>query len=165
MTDNIYNEVLIDHNLHPQHLHELPCATCSNAGLNPTCGDSLTLHLNIENGVITDGSFTGVGCAISQASTDIMLDLIIGRTPEEAKHLGHLFGRMIGGEITDDELEELEEAYQGIKELVEAYDFKTADSIIKQLEEYSIPASAQEKYNLLVQLLAAVDRDKILEIL
>ena len=110
MMNNIYNEVLLDHNLHPLHLHELPCATCSNEGLNPTCGDSLTLHLNIENGVITDGSFTGVGCAISQASTDIMLDLIIGRTPQEAKHLGHLFGKMIGGEITDDELEELEEA-------------------------------------------------------
>lgn len=110
MTTNIYNEVLLDHNLHPLHLHELPCATCSNEGLNPTCGDSLTLHLNIENGVITDGSFTGVGCAISQASTDIMLDLIIGRTPQEAKHLGHLFEKMIGGEITDDELEELEEA-------------------------------------------------------
>ncbi|WP_295157849.1 Fe-S cluster assembly sulfur transfer protein SufU [uncultured Ruminococcus sp.] len=110
MTNNLYNEVLIDHNLHPQHLHELPCATCSNAGLNPTCGDSLTLHLNIDNGVITDGSFTGVGCAISQASTDIMLDLIIGRTPQEAKHLGNLFGKMISGDITDDELEELEEA-------------------------------------------------------
>ena len=61
--------------------------------------------------------------------------------------------------------EELEEAFQGIKELVEAYDFKTADSIIKQLEEYSIPESAQEKYNRVVQLLAAVDREKILEIL
>ena len=110
MSDNFYNEVLIDHNLHPQHLHELPCATCSNDGLNPTCGDSLTLHLNIEDGIIKDGSFTGVGCAISQASTDIMLDLIIGRSPEEAKHLGRLFGKMIGGEITEDELEELEEA-------------------------------------------------------
>ena len=110
MTNNIYNEVLLDHNLHPLHLHELPCATCSNDGLNPTCGDSLTLHLNIEDGIIKDGSFTGVGCAISQASTDIMLDLIIGRSPDEAKHLGRLFGKMIGGEITEDELEELEEA-------------------------------------------------------
>lgn len=110
MSDNFYNEVLIDHNLHPQHLHELPCATCSNAGLNPTCGDSLTLHLSIESGIIKDGSFTGVGCAISQASTDIMLDLIIGRTPDEARHLSDLFGRMINGTISDEELEELEEA-------------------------------------------------------
>ena len=110
MADNFYNEVLLDHNLHPQHLHELSCATCSNAGLNPTCGDSLTLHLNIEDGVIKDGSFTGVGCAVSQASADIMLDLIICRSVEEAKHLCRLFGKMISGEITDDELEELEEA-------------------------------------------------------
>ena len=78
MADNLYNEVLIDHNLHPIHLHELPCATCTNDGLNPTCGDSLTLNLIIEDGVIKDGSYTGVGCAISHASTDIMLDLVIG---------------------------------------------------------------------------------------
>ena len=110
MADNFYNEVLIDHNLHPMHLHELSCATCSNYGLNPTCGDSLTLHLNIENGVIKDGSFTGVGCAISQASTDIMLDLVIGKTLDEARHLSGLFTKMIGGEISEDELDELEEA-------------------------------------------------------
>ena len=110
MADSFYNEVLLDHNLHPQHLHELPCATCSSAGLNPTCGDQLTLHLSVEDGVIKDGSFTGIGCAISQASTDIMLDLIIGRTPDEARHLSELFGEMISGEIAEEELEELEEA-------------------------------------------------------
>jgi nitrogen fixation NifU-like protein len=110
MTDNIYNEVLLDHNLHPLHLHELPCASCTCAGLNPTCGDQLTLHLNIENGIITDGAFTGVGCAVSQASTDIMLELIIGKSVDEALHLKELFGRMIGSAITDEELEELEEA-------------------------------------------------------
>ena len=110
MTDNLYNEVLLDHNLHPLHLHDLPCATCSNAGLNPTCGDQLTLHLTIDKDVITDGAFTGVGCAVSQASTDIMLDLIIGRTVSEAVHIKELFGKMIAGEISDDELEELEEA-------------------------------------------------------
>ena len=110
MADNIYNEVLIDHNLHPVHLHEMPCATCSQAGLNPTCGDQLTLNLKIEDGVISDGSYTGVGCAISNASADIMLDLIIGRPVEEAKHLSELFAKMIKGGITDPELEELEEA-------------------------------------------------------
>ena len=110
MTDNLYNEVLIDHNLHPIHLHELPCATCSNAGLNPTCGDSLTLNLVIRDGVITDGSYTGVGCAISNASADIMLDLVIGRSVDDAKHIGELFSKMISGSITDEELETLEEA-------------------------------------------------------
>ncbi|MBP0966067.1 MAG: SUF system NifU family Fe-S cluster assembly protein [Oscillospiraceae bacterium] len=110
MSDNIYNEVLLDHNLHPMHLHDLPCATCSVDGLNPTCGDSLALHLHIEDGIIRDGSFTGVGCAISQASADIMLDIIIGRRVEEAQHLKELFTKMINGDISQDELDELEEA-------------------------------------------------------
>ena len=110
MADNFYNEVLLDHNLHPQHLHELPCATCSHAGLNPSCGDEITLHLQIRNGMVETGSYTGVGCAISQASADIMLDLIIGRSKEDALHLAELFKKMIAGEITEQELDELEEA-------------------------------------------------------
>ncbi len=110
MSDNIYNEVLLDHNLHPIHRCELKCATCSVNGINPSCGDQLTLHLVMENGIIKDGSFTGVGCAVSQASTDIMLDLIIGKTSEQAKHMHDLFSKMISGEITNEELEELEEA-------------------------------------------------------
>lgn len=110
MTNNFYDEVLIDHNLHPQHLHELPCATCSHAGLNPSCGDEITLHLQVKNGVVKSGSYTGVGCAISQASADIMLDLIIGRSKEDALSLVELFQRMIAGDITEEELEQLEEA-------------------------------------------------------
>ncbi len=78
--------------------------------MNPTGGDQLTLHLNLENGIIRDGFYTVVGCAISQASTDIMLDLVIGKTPAEAKRVKELFSKMIGGEITEDDLNELEEA-------------------------------------------------------
>ena len=110
MTDSFYGEVLADHNLHPLHRHELPCATHVCKGLNPTCGDDIELHLDIHDGVITNGSFTGIGCAISQASADIMLELIIGKTPEEAKHYTALFHKMIEGSVSDDELEELEEA-------------------------------------------------------
>ena len=110
MNEHFYNEVLLDHNLHPQHLHELSCATCSHAGLNPSCGDEITLHLQMKDGKVINGSYTGVGCAISQASADIMLDLIIGRSKDEALHLTDLFKKMIAGEITDDELDELEEA-------------------------------------------------------
>ncbi len=110
MTDQFYDEILLDHNMHPQHLHELPTATCSHAGVNPSCGDEITLHLDLSEGRITNGSFTGVGCAISQASADIMLDLMIGKTPQEALHLAELFSKMISGEITPEELESLEEA-------------------------------------------------------
>ena len=110
MADNFYGEVLTDHNLHPLHKHGLSYATCSHRGINPSCGDDITLELDIRDGVIKGGSFTGSGCAVSQASADIMLELIIGKTVEEAKHYQELFMKMIGGEINDDELEELEEA-------------------------------------------------------
>ncbi len=110
MADNFYGEVLTDHNLHPLHKHGLSCATCSHRGVNPSCGDDITLELEVRDGVIKGGSFTGSGCAVSQASADIMLELIIGKTVDEAKHYQELFMKMISGEINDDELEELEEA-------------------------------------------------------
>ncbi|MBR1764171.1 MAG: SUF system NifU family Fe-S cluster assembly protein [Ruminococcus sp.] len=110
MNNTFYSEILTDHNLRPEHKHELESANFRHEGINPSCGDDIVLNLKIEDGVIKDGSYTGSGCAISQASADIMLDLIIGKTTEEAKRLSEIFLRMIKGEITDEELEELEEA-------------------------------------------------------
>ena len=92
------------------HKHPLDTATASLEGVNPSCGDDIVLNLNIKDGVITDGSFTGDGCAISQASADIMLGMIVGKTEEEALKLGKLFLKMIQGEATDEEIDELEEA-------------------------------------------------------
>ena len=109
-TDSFYGEVLADHNLHPLHKHELECATDCCKGLNPTCGDNISLNLDIHDGIITDGSFTGIGCAVSQASADIMLELIIGKTLDEARHYTDLFRKMISGEASDEEIDELEEA-------------------------------------------------------
>ena len=112
MMDNrsFYNEILIDHNLHPGHKHELPDADLEMRGYNPTCGDDITMKLKVENGIIVDGAFQGSGCAISQASADMMLDLVIGKSKEEALRLAEIFLRMIKGKITEEELEELEEA-------------------------------------------------------
>ena len=78
--------------------------------MNPSCGDDIILNLKVEDGKIVDGSFTGDGCVISQASADIMLDLIIGREVEEAERLKESFLHMIKGEATDEEMELLEEA-------------------------------------------------------
>lgn len=112
MTDNrsFYNEILIDHNLHPGHKHDLPDADMEMRGYNPTCGDDITMKLKVQDGVIVDGAFQGSGCAISQASADMMLDLVIGKTQEEALRLSDIFLRMIKGTATEDEIEELEEA-------------------------------------------------------
>lgn len=107
---SFYNEILTDHNLHPMHKHALPDADMQLEGVNPSCGDDIILNLKVEDGKIVDGSFTGDGCAISQASADIMLDLIIGREVEEAERLKESFLHMIKGEATDEEMELLEEA-------------------------------------------------------
>ena len=111
MNDNtFYNEILIDHNLHPLHKETLENPTMILEGVNPTCGDDIVIQLVIQDGIIENAAFEGSGCAISQASADIMVDMIIGKTKEEALHLSDLFVRMIKGNCSDDELEELEEA-------------------------------------------------------
>lgn len=86
-------------------------ANISEHGHNPSCGDDITLQADIQDGVVKDAAYTGHGCAISQASADIMIDLIKGKSVEEALRLVDLFLDMIKREITDDdELEELEDA-------------------------------------------------------
>ena len=108
---DLYTEVIGEHSRSPENKGELAAATVRERGHNPSCGDEITLELQIENGIIKDAAFTGVGCAISQASTDIMNDLMRGKTVEEAQRLAQLFTSMIKREVTDDAaLEELDEA-------------------------------------------------------
>lgn len=111
---NIYTSTtFMEHNSHPDYKYEMDSPTYSHDGINPSCGDELTLMLRVENGVIEEASFTGHGCAISQASADIMADLITGETVEEAKRLSGLFLAMIRGEeLSEDDFEDLDEAAQ-----------------------------------------------------
>ena len=92
---NFYNQILTEHNLHPEHKQDLADANLVLEGVNPSFGDDIVLKLKVEDGVITDGAFVGDGCAISQASADIMLDLIIGEKKEDALHLAELFLKMM----------------------------------------------------------------------
>lgn len=111
---NIYTSTtFMEHNSHPDYKYEMDSPTYSHDGINPSCGDELTLMLRVENGVIEEASFTGHGCAISQASADIMADLITGETVEESKRLSGLFLAMIRGEeLSEDDFEDLDEAAQ-----------------------------------------------------
>ncbi len=106
----LYGEILNEHNLNPVHKNNMDSPTCFLDGVNPSCGDKITLQLKIENDKITDASFVGSGCAISQASTDMMADLIIGKSKEEALKLADIFDRMIKDHVSEEELEELDEA-------------------------------------------------------
>lgn len=110
MNNTFYNEILTDHNMNPAHKHELADANIRLEGINPSCGDDIIVSLKVEGDTVVDGAYEGDGCAISQASADMMLDLVIGKSRAEALRLADIFMRMITDKITDDEKEELEEA-------------------------------------------------------
>lgn len=107
---SFYNTILTEHNLHPLHKQVLKDANLALEVVNPSCGDDIVLQLKVEDGKITDGAFAGSGCAVSQASADMMIDLIIGKTKEEALKLSDIFLKMIHDEATPEEIEQLEEA-------------------------------------------------------
>ncbi|WP_027728895.1 Fe-S cluster assembly sulfur transfer protein SufU [Treponema sp. C6A8] len=109
-TKELYREILNEHNLNPIHKQNMENPSFCLEGVNPSCGDQITLQLKMEGDKITDASFIGSGCAVSQASADMMADLVIGKTKEEALKLADIFDRMIKGSVTDEELEELDEA-------------------------------------------------------
>lgn len=109
-TKELYREILNEHNINPLHKKEMENPTMTLNGVNPSCGDDITLNLKIEDDVVTDASFTGSGCAISQASCDMMADVIIGKSKETALKLAEIFDRMIKGQVSEEELEELDEA-------------------------------------------------------
>ncbi|MCI6892397.1 MAG: SUF system NifU family Fe-S cluster assembly protein [Treponema sp.] len=110
-TKELYREILNEHNVNPTHKKKMDNPTFCLEGVNPSCGDQIILELKIDDkGVIVDASYTGSGCAISQASVDMMADVLIGKTKEEALKLADIFDHMIKGSITDEELEQLDEA-------------------------------------------------------
>lgn len=108
---DIYTEVIMEHSKNRFNKRPMEDPSVSELGHNPSCGDEITLNLKIEEGKILDASFEGVGCAISQASTSMMIDLIKGKDVKEAKDLVQTFLGMIKGEIDNEEdLEVLEDA-------------------------------------------------------
>lgn len=110
LTD-VYNELIMEHSMNSYNKKKLTNADFSEIGHNPNCGDEITLELKLNGNVIEDMAFSGHGCAISQASTSIMIDTLKGKTIEEAKRIIETFIGMIKREIIDDEeLEKLEDA-------------------------------------------------------
>lgn len=109
--ENVYNELIMEHSMNSYNKKKLEHADFCEIGHNPNCGDEITLELNVKDGVIEDMAFSGHGCAISQASTSIMIDTLKGKSLEEAKEIIKTFIGMIKREITDEaELEKLEDA-------------------------------------------------------
>ena len=108
--NELYTQIITENSRSKENRHPVEGATHSLEGVNPSCGDDIYLKLKTDGNIITDGAFVGDGCAISQASADIMLGMVIGRRKEEALEMGEKFMRMIKGEASDKEIESLEEA-------------------------------------------------------
>ena len=110
LTD-VYNDLIMEHSMNSYNKKKLEGANYSEIGHNPNCGDEITLELKLNDDVIEDMAFSGHGCAISQASTSIMIDTLKGKTINEAKEIIKTFIEMIKRETTDEEqLKKLEDA-------------------------------------------------------
>ena len=109
--NEIYTTLIMEHSASKHNRRKLDHADLSERGHNPSCGDEITLEIKLNDNIIEDLAFTGQGCAISQASTSMMIDLLKGKDKEEALKLVETFIGMIKREINDEEqLEELEDA-------------------------------------------------------
>jgi nitrogen fixation protein NifU and related proteins len=91
----LYQDVIFDHYKKPRNCHVLDCANHQAEGYNPLCGDQLTVYLKVDNGVITDLSFKGSGCAISTASASLMTEALKGKTLKEVEYLFEDFHQMV----------------------------------------------------------------------
>ena len=110
LTD-VYNDLIMEHSMNSYNKRQLEKCDLCEKGHNPNCGDEITLEVKLDGNKIEDMAFTGHGCAISQASTSIMIDTLRGKTIEEAKAIIKTFIDMIKRETKDEEeLKKLEDA-------------------------------------------------------
>lgn len=105
--NDIYTQIILEHSSSKKNKKELENITYSKQGINPSCGDEIVLNIFVKDNIIEDASFLGQGCAISQASTSIMIDQIKGKTVEDAKELVDMFLKLIRKEELSSEESEL----------------------------------------------------------
>ena len=109
--DSIYNELIMEHSMNSYNKKRLKDANYEEIGHNPNCGDEITLEVKLDGNKIKDMAFSGHGCAISQASTSIMIDTLKGKTVKEAQDIIKTFIGMIKREQeSEEDLEKLEDA-------------------------------------------------------
>ena len=115
---DLYQQIILDHNKNPRNYRELPNATRKVEGYNPLCGDHYTVFLELDGETIKDIGFTGNGCAISKASASVMSTTVKGKTRDEAERYFDTFHRLVTGDTTGVSTEELGRlaAFSGVSE-------------------------------------------------
>jgi len=115
--DSLYQEVILDHYKHPMHKSLSTEYTAQVHHVNPSCGDEITLNISMKDGVVQSVTWDGVGCSISQASTSIASDLMIGKTLAEALSTVDAFSQLMsskGNETGDEDVLEDGVALAGV---------------------------------------------------
>lgn len=97
LLDSLYQEAILEHYKKPRNHGVLEPHSVKEEGVNPSCGDEVTLYLRLADGVITGVSFEGEGCAISQSAASMMTEAVAGRTAAEALELAGEFRAMLHG--------------------------------------------------------------------
>ena len=99
--DSLYQEEILDHYKHPLNKKLSPTFSAQVHHVNPSCGDEITLNVNILNGIVTSVTWDGVGCSISQASTSIASDLMTGKNLDEALKIVESFSDLMSSKGTE----------------------------------------------------------------
>jgi len=105
--NELYQNVILDHNRSPQNYRVMPEANRHAEGHNPLCGDRLSVWLRVDGDVIQDVSFQGSGCAISKASASLMTAAVKGKTRSEAVKLFDRFHQLVTGRLDPAQVETL----------------------------------------------------------
>ena len=92
---DLYQEVVLDHGKRPRNFGKLEGATHHAEGLNPLCGDHITVHARVDGGVLAEVKFEGNGCAISKASASVMTGVVKGKSRAEIDALFERFHRLV----------------------------------------------------------------------
>lgn len=111
--DELYRELILDHYRRPRNNGALAGANRHAEGVNPVCGDEITLDLLMDDGTVENIAFHGVGCSISQSSASMMTERVKGRPRDEALRVGAQFKEMLSGAAPGPDLGDLE-AFQGV---------------------------------------------------
>ena len=111
--EELYQSIILDHNRRPQNFRAMPDATGHAEGVNPMCGDQLTVWLRLDGDRVADVSFRGSGCAISKASASLMTQAIRGKTSAEATQLFEKFHALVTGHGGGEDLGALK-AFSGV---------------------------------------------------
>ena len=97
--NELYQEVILEHNKNPRNFREIADATQTADGNNPLCGDALRVYVSMDDETVTDVAFKGSGCAISKASASMMTQAVKGKSKAEADALFDEFQRMVTGSL------------------------------------------------------------------